>query len=59
MDMQRVPAREGNYNLKNYDELRSTFKWEDVHKRFSWNETGKVNIAYEELIAMRKTQRKR
>ncbi|MEN2467915.1 acetate--CoA ligase [Ornithinibacillus sp. JPR2-1] len=49
MDMQRVPAREGNYNLKNYDELRSTFKWEDVHKRFSWNETGKVNIAYEAI----------
>lgn len=47
--MQRVPAREGNYNLKNYDELRSTFKWEDVHKRFSWNETGKVNIAYEAI----------
>ncbi|MBC5638370.1 acetate--CoA ligase [Ornithinibacillus sp. BX22] len=49
MDMQRVPAREGNYNLKNYDELRSTFKWEDVHKHFSWNETGKVNIAYEAI----------
>lgn len=47
--MQRVPAREGNYNLKNYDEVRSTFKWEDVHKHFSWNETGKVNIAYEAI----------
>ncbi|MFS0673813.1 acetate--CoA ligase [Ornithinibacillus sp. 179-J 7C1 HS] len=49
MDMQRVPAREGNYNLKNYDELRATFQWEDAHKHFTWNETGKVNIAYEAI----------
>ncbi|WP_096272276.1 acetate--CoA ligase [Paucisalibacillus globulus] len=49
MDMQRVPAREGNYNLKNYDELRATFQWEDVHQHFSWKDTGKVNIAYEAI----------
>ncbi len=47
--MRRIPAREGNYNLKNYDEIRATFKWEDVHENFSWNETGKVNIAYEAI----------
>ncbi|WP_047983508.1 acetate--CoA ligase [Ornithinibacillus californiensis] len=49
MDMQRIPAREGSYNLQNYKELRATFQWEDVHKHFSWNETGKVNIAYEAI----------
>jgi len=35
------------HNLKSYDEARKTFNWEDVHKNFSWNETGKVNMAYE------------
>ena len=35
------------HNLKSYDEARKTFRWEDVHKNFSWNETGKVNMAYE------------
>ncbi|GGA70668.1 acetate--CoA ligase [Ornithinibacillus halotolerans] len=49
MDMQRIPAREGNYNLRNYDETRATFKWEDAHKYFSWDKTGKVNIAYEAI----------
>src|SRR5690606_19053550 len=39
----------GNYNLKNYDELRATFQWEDVHQHFSWKDTGKVNIAYEAI----------
>ncbi len=35
------------HNLKDYEEARKTFRWEDVHKNFSWNETGKVNMAYE------------
>jgi acetyl-CoA synthetase len=37
----------GPHNLADYDETRKTFKWEDVHENFSWNETGKVNMAYE------------
>ncbi|GGB56990.1 acetate--CoA ligase [Lentibacillus populi] len=49
MDMQRVPARAGNYNLENYEKVRENFSWEDMKKNFSWNETGKVNIAYEAI----------
>ncbi|MEN2766757.1 acetate--CoA ligase [Ornithinibacillus xuwenensis] len=49
MDMQRIPAREGNHNLKNVQEMRASFKWEDLKKNFTWNETGKVNIAYEAI----------
>ncbi len=45
--MQRIPAKEGNYNLIDYDEIRSTFSWEDIKKNFSWHKTGKVNMAYE------------
>lgn len=47
--MQRIPAIKGDYNLQNYDEMRATFKWEDTYQNFSWNETGKVNIAYEAI----------
>ncbi|MFC4558518.1 acetate--CoA ligase [Virgibacillus kekensis] len=49
MDMQRIPARDGDYNLKNYDKMRDSFSWDEVKKNFSWNETGKVNIAYEAI----------
>ncbi|WP_163969249.1 acetate--CoA ligase [Oceanobacillus halotolerans] len=49
MDMQKIPAREGNHNLKNYKKMRETFSWDDVKQEFSWNETGKVNIAYEAI----------
>ncbi|BAC11978.1 acetyl-CoA synthetase [Oceanobacillus iheyensis HTE831] len=47
MDMQVVPAREGNHNLKDYEALRKDFSWEEVKKNFSWYESGKVNMAYE------------
>lgn len=47
MDMQRIPAQEGNFNLQNYEETRETFSWDDVKNNFSWNETGKVNMAHE------------
>ncbi|SFD71961.1 acetyl-CoA synthetase [Lentibacillus persicus] len=49
MDMQRIPAQEGKYNLQNYESMRKTFSWEDMKKHFSWNETGKVNMAYEAI----------
>ncbi|MBD1222279.1 acetate--CoA ligase [Virgibacillus halodenitrificans] len=49
MDVQKIPAREGNHNLKNYEKMREQFSWEDMKKNFSWNETGKVNMAYEAI----------
>ncbi len=47
--MKKIPAKEGDYNLQNYDEMRETFTWDDMNKNFSWNETGKVNMAHEAL----------
>ncbi|KGP71421.1 acetate--CoA ligase [Pontibacillus yanchengensis] len=47
MNMQRIEVKEGNFNLKDYQEAYKQFDWEDVKKEFSWSETGKVNIAYE------------
>ncbi|MGY0694192.1 acetate--CoA ligase [Virgibacillus sp. FSP13] len=49
MDMQRIPAQEGNYNLQDYEKTRENFSWDDMKENFSWNKTGKVNIAYEAI----------
>lgn len=47
--MKVVSVREGDYNLKNYDEFRENFSWDAIERNFSWYETGKVNMAYEAL----------
>lgn len=49
MKLETLTVQEGNYNLKDYDELYSSFDWKDAEKNFSWSETGKVNIAYEAI----------
>ncbi|SDZ93536.1 acetyl-CoA synthetase [Thalassobacillus cyri] len=49
MDMQPIPAREGNHNMKDYKETYEQFQWDSVKSQFSWSETGKVNIAYEAI----------
>ncbi|RDW16815.1 acetate--CoA ligase [Oceanobacillus chungangensis] len=59
MDMQVIPAREGNHNLHDYEKTRESFSWEDMKKDFSWNETGKVNIAYEAIDRHAKNPKKK
>lgn len=49
MDMMPISARKGDYNLQDYDTFCENFSWNDVKQHFSWNETGKVNMAYEAL----------
>lgn len=49
MDMTAVPVKNGDFNLKDYDAYSKQFSWGDMEKHFTWNETGKVNIAYEAL----------
>jgi acetyl-CoA synthetase len=49
MNLQALPAKEGNHNLKDYNEAVSTFDWSSVEEQFSWYETGKVNLAYEAI----------
>ena len=44
---QFLPARQGSYNLQDYEAYRKNFSWDEIHQHFSWNETGKVNMAYE------------
>ena len=39
----------GEYNLKDYTKVRENFKWEDAKNGLSFNETGRLNIAYETI----------
>ncbi len=43
-----VPSA-SNPNMKNYEQERANFSWEEVEKAFSWHQTGKVNAAYEAI----------
>ncbi|HLR79545.1 MAG TPA: acetate--CoA ligase [Bacillota bacterium] len=49
MDMTHLPAKPGTYQLQDYERMREVFKWEDVHKHFSWFKTEQVNIAHEAI----------
>ena len=47
MKVEVYESQNGNYNLKDYEQTYENFKWDEVKKAFSWNETGKINMAYE------------
>jgi acetyl-CoA synthetase len=44
-----LETTEGTNNLQNYEETYKSFDWAEVETQFSWNETGKVNMAYEAI----------
>lgn len=58
MKVETLPALPGKHNLHNYDEVESQFDWKNVEKEFSWNETGKVNMAYEAIDRHAESHRK-
>ncbi|WP_174729436.1 acetate--CoA ligase [Mesobacillus harenae] len=49
MKVEALPVTKGDYNLKDYNEQYGQFDWKDIEKQFSWNETGRVNMAYEAI----------
>ncbi|MFY2157088.1 acetate--CoA ligase [Cytobacillus firmus] len=49
MKVEALPVTQGDFNLKNYDELYDNFNWADAEKEFSWKETGRMNMAYEAI----------
>lgn len=49
MNLKALPAVEGDYHLKNYEETYRHFDWTEAEKHFSWYETGKLNAAYEAI----------
>ncbi|MFF2907382.1 acetate--CoA ligase [Paenibacillus sp. NPDC057934] len=42
-----LPGRVQSSNMPDYARAVADFRWEDVHRQFSWFETGKVNMAHE------------
>lgn len=44
-----LPADHGEHILKDYDETRRTFNWQQAEKDFGWSQTGKINAAYEAI----------
>lgn len=49
MRVEVLPAQEGDYQLKDYEKFKQSFTWDKLKDEFSWNQTGKVNIAYEAI----------
>lgn len=47
MKVEVFESERGNYNLQDYEKTYQNFDWDEVKKAFSWNETGKINMAYE------------
>lgn len=47
MKVEVFESEQGNYNLQDYEKTYQDFDWHEVKKAFSWNETGKINMAYE------------
>lgn len=58
MKVEALPALDGNYNLKSYEETYTSFNWGEVEKSFSWYETGRVNMAYEAVDRHALSERK-
>jgi acetyl-CoA synthetase len=49
MKVEALPVIQGAHNLENYEETYNQFDWQEAEKNFSWNTTGKVNMAYEAI----------
>lgn len=58
MKVEALPVIKGENNLLSYEETYKNFNWEDLNQNFSWNETGRVNMAYEAIDKHAKSHRK-
>ncbi|SGW29592.1 Acetyl-coenzyme A synthetase [Staphylococcus argenteus] len=47
MKVEVYKGNQGTHNLKDYEETYNNFNWQDLERAFSWNKTGKMNMAYE------------
>ncbi|MBW7474208.1 acetate--CoA ligase [Paenibacillus oenotherae] len=49
LHQERVSVSASGSNMTNYEETVQNFNFEQLEQRFSWQETGKVNMAYEAI----------
>ncbi|WP_214778151.1 acetate--CoA ligase [Exiguobacterium sp. s22] len=47
--MEKLKALTGEHQLASYEEACQSFEWTQAEALFSWNLTGKVNLAYEAI----------
>jgi acetyl-CoA synthetase len=45
----RIPPENSDANLQSYAEVYKNFSWSDVEKKFTWYETGNINIVHEAI----------
>lgn len=45
-------------NLKNYEEMRNSFSWDEIHRDLDWFDDGGLNMAYESIDRHTLTNRK-
>ncbi len=58
MKVELLPPGDGEYNLKNYEDVYQSFDWKEFEKSFSWYHTGKVNMGYEAIDRHVETDKK-
>ncbi|MCX5903718.1 MAG: acetate--CoA ligase, partial [Proteobacteria bacterium] len=44
-----LPPHNPDANLKEYEALYRSFRWDDAGNAFDWHTTGSVNIGYEAI----------
>ncbi|MDQ0231071.1 acetate--CoA ligase [Metabacillus malikii] len=58
MKLEALPVVKGDHNLSSYEDVYTSFNWEEAEKNFTWYETGKLNAAYEAIDRHAETFRK-
>ncbi|MFC5652150.1 acetate--CoA ligase [Paenibacillus solisilvae] len=49
MHQERIPVTASGSNMESYDETYSNFSFDQIEPRFTWHESGKVNMAHEAI----------
>jgi acetyl-CoA synthetase len=57
MTKESIAAAAAHSNLGEYELARKHFSWEAVERRFTWRQTGKMNMAYEAIDRHAETYR--
>jgi acetyl-CoA synthetase len=58
MKVEALPVKNGQFNLKSYEESYKNFNWDDVEKEFSWYTSQKYNVAFEAIDRHANSNRK-
>ncbi|SFL48375.1 acetyl-CoA synthetase [Paenibacillus sp. 1_12] len=57
-NIESIEAVSTSSNMKNYEQERANFSWEQIEQQFSWSTTGNVNAAYEAIDKHAESSRK-